>query len=89
MEKNSNNHNTANEGNMLLCAVNFKEQLVEHLKKTHITDVHDLWSQTKSYYRNKLIEMGGSYASWSDKISVKIIVNDNRYSFDVFLSDLS
>jgi hypothetical protein len=33
--------------------------------------------------------MGGSYASWGDKISVKIIVDGNRYSFDVFLSDLA
>lgn len=89
MDKHSNNHNTANDGNMLLCAVNFKEQLVDYLKTTHISDVHDLWGQTKSYYRNKLIEMGGGYASWGDKISVKIIVDDNRYSFDVFLSELA
>ena len=89
MEKHSINNNTANDGNMLLCAVNFKGQLVEHLKTTHISDVHDLWGQTKSYYRNKLIEMGGSYASWGDKISVKIIVDGNRYSFDVFWSELA
>lgn len=34
MEKHSITHNTANDGNMLLCAVNLKEQLVEHLKTT-------------------------------------------------------
>lgn len=32
--------------------------------------------------------MGGGYAS-VDKISVKIIVEGNRYSFDVLLSELS
>jgi hypothetical protein len=89
MEKHSNNHNTANDGNMLLCAVNLKDELVTYLKKTHISDVHGLWGQTKSYYKNKLIEMGGSYASWGDKISVKVNINGNIYSFDVFLSELS
>jgi hypothetical protein len=88
MNKHSINHNTANDGDMLLCAVNLKDELVKHLKTTYISDVHDLWDQTKSYYKNKLIEMGGSYASWGDKISVKVNIDENRYSFDVFLNEL-
>jgi hypothetical protein len=33
--------------------------------------------------------MGGSYASWGDKITVKLSIDSNRFSFDVSLIELN
>lgn len=63
----------------------FKNDLLEYLKTNKISSVDELWAETKAYYQNKLIVMGGSYASFNDYITVKIVVDDNKYSFDVFL----
>ncbi len=80
-------HQTPNDAKPLLCAVNLKEELIRYLKTKHISDVHNLWGETKSYYKNRLIEMGGSYASFGNHISVKLSINGNTYSFNVSLSE--
>jgi len=75
--------------NMLQQSNDLKNELLKHLKTTHIEDVHSLWAQAKTYYQNKLIVMGGSYASWGEKITVKLSIDDNRFSFDVSLTELN
>ena len=65
-----------------------QQELIAHLKRQHINTVDALWDETKSYFRNRLINIGGSYASWSNSISVHMKVDETKIRFDVSLEDL-
>lgn len=74
----------------VLCAADLKAELVAHLKTKHIYDITALWGEAKTYYRNQLREMGGSYASWGNSISVRLNnpINNTPIKFDVELDEV-
>ncbi len=65
-----------------------KEELVEYLKTKHISGVTSLWGEAKTYYKNKGIPMGGSYASWSTDISVSLNIDGEIKRFKVELEEV-
>lgn len=64
-----------------------KEELIRHLKTKRTNDVCALWGEAKSYYKNKLIEMGGGYASRGKDISVTLNVNGQLERFKVSVDE--
>jgi hypothetical protein len=65
-----------------------KEMLLKHLKGKRVNDVVDLWAETKNYYYNKGMEMGGSYASFGDDISVRLYRNNQKITFKITMDEL-
>ena len=65
-----------------------KQELIEHLKGKDIDDVMHLWAESKDYYINEKILMGGSYASWGTFIKVTLNIEGELYKFQVDLSEL-
>jgi hypothetical protein len=64
-----------------------KEELIKHLQTKRIDGVCTLWGEAKSYYKNKLIEMGGGYASCGKDISVTLNVNGVLERFKVSIDE--
>lgn len=66
------------------------DESYNELKKKHIYDITALWGEAKTYYRNQLREMGGSYASWGNSISVRLNnpINNTPIKFDVELDEV-
>lgn len=60
-----------------------KDKLVKHLKTKCVFDVNSLWGETKSYYRNNSIQMGGSYSSSGNNINVILSVEGELKRFKV------
>lgn len=58
-----------------------RDELIAHLKVKKIDDVQALWAEAKDYYASKGKEMGGSFASWSTDIHVKL-KNEESKQFD-------
>jgi len=56
----------------------FKSELIEHLKTKLISNIDSLWGETKSYYKARLIEMGGCYASFGEDISVWLLIDKEQ-----------
>ena len=68
---------------------NVKQTLIEHLKDCYIdNDIDKLWGETKSWFKSKLIEMGGSYASFGKEITVRVKINDDIITFKVSLKEV-
>jgi hypothetical protein len=65
-----------------------KEVLLKHLKGKRVNDVVDLWAEAKNYYHNKGMEMGGSYASFGDDITVKLYHNNQKITFKITIDEL-
>ena len=68
-------------------ATEYKTTLVEHLKTKHIGCVHSLWGEAKTFYKDKLIPMGGAYASWGDTINVTLNVDGEMIRFKVSIEE--
>jgi hypothetical protein len=72
--------------------MDYKQQLIDHLKGLYksckIDNVMTLWGESKTYFDNKGIPMGGSYASWETDITVNLNVNKEILRFKVDLSEL-
>ena len=64
-----------------------KEELIEYLKTKDITTVLELWGHAKTYYKDKRIGMGGSYASFGDDISITLSTDKALTRFKVRLED--
>ena len=64
-----------------------KTDLINYLKTKHIYDVYSLWGEAKTYYKDKCIEMGGSYASWSKDISVTLNICGKLERFKVSIDE--
>lgn len=64
-----------------------KSELVEHLKTKEIEDVNSLWGEAKDYYKSRLIEMGGSYASFGKDITVTLKLLKEVVRFDVSIAE--
>ena len=64
-----------------------KSELIKYLKLKYINDVHTLWGETKNYYKSKLIEMGGGYASVGNDISVILNINNKLERFKVSIAE--
>jgi len=68
---------------------NVREELISHLKTRYINnDINRLWGETKSWFKDRLIEMGGSYASFGKDISVRAILNKKEIEFKVSLKEV-
>ena len=64
-----------------------KNELIKYLQTKRTDDVYALWGEAKSYYKSKLIEMGGGYASWGKDISVTLNVNGELERFKVSIEE--
>lgn len=64
-----------------------KQELIEHLKTRGITDIHHLWAESKNYYDDKSIVMGGGYCSWRYYIRVTLNINGKLERFEVKIED--
>ena len=64
-----------------------KDELIKHLQTKRTDDVYALWGEAKAYYKSKLIEMGGGYASWGKGISVTLNVNGKLERFKVSIDE--
>ena len=66
-----------------------KSELLSHLLQKRISNIIDLWGEAKSFYRDRLIEMGGSYAyPGGDHISVWLEIDDEMIRFKIYLSEV-
>ena len=66
-----------------------KEELVKYLKTKHFNNIQGLWGETKYYYKNRLIEMGGGFASFGDYISVVVNIDGKQERFKVYLNEFN
>lgn len=64
-----------------------KNELIKHLQTKRTDDVSALWSEAKFYYKNKLVEMGGGYASLGKEINVTLNVNGELERFKVSIDE--
>ena len=64
-----------------------KEKLIKHLKTKSTKNIHALWSEAKSYYKDRLIEMGGGYASIGDSINVVLNIDGELERFKVSIEE--
>lgn len=65
-----------------------KQQMVAHLKMRSNYDISMLWGESKYWAKKKGYEMGGSYSSVGDHISVHLIVNKNHHRFNITLEEI-
>lgn len=71
-----------------MTAEQIKAQFVEHLKQQAIKDALDLWGYAKDFARRNLWVMGGSYASFSEKVSIRLLIGGLSYQFNITLSEV-
>ncbi len=66
----------------------FKPAMLVHLQKQGITEISELWGYAKTYAKQNCYEMGGSYASFGDEISVILVKDDIREEFKISLEEV-
>lgn len=89
MTKLKNTTETPMTADPLLGAANIKAGLVNYLSNCNIDNIHDLWALSKAYFRkDPFIDMGGSYASFGDYISVHLLKDGESIRFKVSMSEV-
>lgn len=82
----------AGSGELNISTESLKDSIVYYLNKLNRksikTDISALWSEVKSWCKNKCYEMGGSYASWQTEISVVIVIDSQKFRFTIAFSEL-
>lgn len=66
----------------------FKPAMLAYLQKQGITEISELWGYAKTYAKNTCFEMGGSYASFGDHISVILLKDGIQERFKVSLEEV-
>ena len=65
---------------------NLKSTLVAHLKTCYIKgDIDRLWGETKAWFKARLIEWSGGYASFGEKITVRTTIEKEVVEFKINL----
>lgn len=68
---------------------NLELYLRSHLKTKHINnDIEKLWGETRSWFKNNMIEFGGGYASEGKDISIRTHINNENISFKIKLMEV-
>jgi len=68
---------------------NIKPKLIEHLKGQYINnDIYRLWGETKYWFKKRLIEHGGGYASFGSKITIWTYINNEKVYFKISLEEV-
>lgn len=66
-----------------------KSELVSHLTNKGINNVFSLWGETRAFYKESGIIMGGSYSSAGNSIRVTLNINKKIYRFIVSMVEIA
>jgi hypothetical protein len=68
---------------------NIKPKLISHLKGCYIKgDIDRLWGETKAWFKSKLMDWGGGYASFGKDITVRTKVEGEMVEFKITLKEV-